>query len=58
MFRKNKYIGVKSSNYITKVLRKENESKTASTKQRNVCLSLLRQTERNYFPNLDTKIVK
>ena len=71
---KNIYIRAKNSNYITKTLRKEimhrsrlpttflrkitRESKVAYNKQRNICLSLLRKTKRDYFANLDTKIMK
>ena len=69
--RKQKYIRANNSNYITKALRKEimnrsrlrnkflrertKESKAAYNKQRNICLSLLRKTKREYFANLDTK---
>ena len=35
-----------------------NESKIAYNKQRNTCVSLLRKTKRDYFANLDTKIMK
>ena len=35
-----------------------NESKIAYNKQRNICVSLLRKTKRDYFANLDTKIMK
>ena len=65
-----KYIGANNSNYITKAFRKEimhisrlrnkflrertNESKIAYNKQRNICVSLLRKTKTDYFPNLDT----
>ena len=71
---KQKCIRANNSNYITKVLRKEtmhrsrlrnkflkeraNESKIVYDKQRNICLSLLRKTKRDYFANLDTKIMK
>ena len=74
MLRKNKYIRANNSNYITKALRKEimhrsrlrnkflrertKESKIAYNKQRNICVSLLRKTKRDYFANLDTKIMK
>ena len=34
------------------------ESKIAYNKQRNICVSLLRKTKRDYFANLDTKIMK
>ena len=72
--RKQKYIRANNSNYITKALRKEimhrsrlrnkflrertNESKIAYNKQRNICVSLLRKTKRDYFANLVTKIMK
>ena len=72
--RKQKYIRANNSNYIIKALRKEimnrsrlhnkflrertNESKIAYSKQRNICVSLLRKTKRDYFANLDTKIMK
>ena len=35
-----------------------NESKIAYNKQQNICISLLRKTKRDHFPNLDTKIMK
>ena len=35
-----------------------NETKTAHNKQRNICVSLFRKTKRDYFTNLDTKIMK
>ena len=35
-----------------------NESKIAYNKQRNICVSLSRKTKRDYFANLDTKIMK
>ena len=72
--RKQKDIRANSSSYITKALRKEimhrsrlrnkflrertKESKIAYNKQRNICVSLLRKTKRDYFANLDTKIMK
>ena len=34
------------------------ESKVAYNKQRNICVSLLRKSKRDYFANLDTKIMK
>ena len=34
------------------------ESKIAYNKQRNTCVSLLRITKRDYFANLDTKLMK
>ena len=72
--RKQKYIRANNSNYITKALRKEimhssrlrnkflrkrtKESKTAYNKQPNISVNLLRKTQRVYFANLDTKIMK
>ena len=72
--RKQKYIRANNSNYITKTLRKEimhrsrlrnkflkkrtKESKIAYSKQRNICVSLLRKTKRDYSTNLDTKVMK
>ena len=72
--RKQKYIRANNSNYITRALRKEimhrsrlrnkflrertKESKVAYNKQRNICVSLLRKSKRDYFANLDTKIMK
>ena len=72
--RKQKYIRANNSNYITKALRKEimhrsrlrnkflrdrtKESKVAYNKQQNICVSLLRKSKRDYFANLDTKIMK
>ena len=35
-----------------------NKSKIAYNKQRNICVSLLRKAKRDYFANLDTKIMK
>ena len=35
-----------------------NESKITYNKKRNICVSLLRKTKRDYFANLDTKIMK
>ena len=37
---------------------RRNESKINYKKQRNICVSLLRKTKRDYFANLDTKIMK
>ena len=34
------------------------QSKVAYNKQRNICVSLLRKTKRDYFANLDTKVMK
>ena len=34
------------------------ESKVAYNKQRNICVSLLRKSKRDYFANLDTKVMK
>ena len=63
--RKEKHVRANNSNYITKALQKEimhrsrlrnkflreraNESKIAYNKQRNICVSLLRKTKRDYF---------
>ena len=71
--RKHKY-RANNSNFITKALQKEimhrsrlrnkclrertNESKISYNKQRNICVSLLPKTKRDYFANLDTKIMK
>ena len=35
-----------------------NESKIAYNKQRNICVNLSRKTKRDYFANLNTKIMK
>ena len=72
--RKQKFTRANNSNFITKALRKEimhrsrlrnkfltgrtKESKVACKKQRNICVSSLRKTKRDYFANLDTKILK
>ena len=72
--RKQKYIRANNSNYITKALRigvmnrsrlcnkflrdRTKESKIAHDKQRTIWVSLLRKTKRDYFANLDTKIMK
>ena len=72
--RKQEYIRANNFNYITKALRKDimhrsrllnkflrertKESKVAYSKQRNICVSLLRKTQRDYFANLGTKIMK
>ena len=72
--RKQKYIRANNSNYIRKALQKEimhksrfrnkflrertKESNIAYNKQRNISVSLLRKTKRDYFANLDTKIMK
>ena len=37
---------------------KINESMIAYNKQQNICVSLLRKTKRDYFANLDTRIMK
>ena len=34
------------------------ESKISYNKQRNICVSLLRETKRDYFAHLDTKVMK
>ena len=42
-----------------KVLReRKNNSKISYNKQRNICVSLLRKNKRDYFANLDTKIMR
>ena len=42
-----------------KVLReRKNNSKISYNKQRNICVSLLRKNKRDYFANLDTKIMQ
>ena len=72
--RKLKYIRANNSNYITKALWKETmhksrlrnkflrertkESKVAYNKQRNICVGLLCKSKRDYFANLDTKILE
>ena len=74
MSRENKYMRANYYNYIAKALRKKiihsfrlrsiflrekiNESMTAYDKQQNICVSLLRKTKRDYFANLDTRIMK
>ena len=40
------------------ILERTNESQVAYNKQRNICVSLLRETKRDYFANLDTKTMK
>ena len=37
---------------------KTKESRTAYKKQRNICVNLLRKAKRDYFANLNTKIMK
>ena len=65
---------INNPNYIKKALRKEimhrsrlrnkflrerrSESKINYKKQRNICVSLLHKTKRDYFANLDTKTIK
>ena len=72
--RKQKYIRANNSNFITKAFRKEimhrsrlrnkflrertNECKIAYNKQRNICVSLLHKTKRDYFADLERKITK
>ena len=72
--RKQKYFRANNSNYINKALRKEimhrsrlrnkflrertKESIIAYNKQWNICVYLLRKTKRDYFANLDPKIIK
>ena len=38
--------------------KRTNEIKIDYNKQRNICVSLLRKTKRDYFANLGTKIMK
>ena len=40
------------------ILERTNESQVAYNKQRNICVSLLRETKRDYLANLDTKTMK
>ena len=60
--RKQKYIKANNSKYIAKAFRKlflrerTSESTIAYNQQRNICISLLRKTKRDYFANLDTKL--
>ena len=72
--RKQKYVRANNSNFITKAFRKgimhrsrlcneflrerTHESKIDYNKQGNICVSLLRKTKRDYFTNLDRKIMK
>ena len=47
------------SRFRNKFLRERtDESKTAYKKQRNICVSLLLKTKRDYFANQDTKTMK
>ena len=71
---KYKYIRANNSSYMTKSLRKEimlrsrlrnkflktktEESKQLYNKQRNLCVTLLRKTKRNYFSELDNRILE
>ena len=71
---KHKYIRANNSSYMTKSLRKEimlrsrllnkllktktEESKQLYNKQRNHCVTLLRKAKRNYFAELDNRILK
>ena len=71
---KYKYIRANNSSYMTKSLRKEimlrsrlrnkflktktEESKQLYNKQRNLCVTLLRKAKRNYFAELDNRILK
>ena len=71
---KHKYIRANNSSYMTKSLRKEimlrsrlrnkflktktEESKQLYNKQRNLCVTLLRKAKRNYFAELDNRILK
>ena len=71
---KYKYIRANNSSYMTKSLRKEimlrsrlskkflktktGESKQLYNKQQNLCVTLLRKAKRNYFADLDNRILK
>ena len=71
--KKQKYIRANNANFMKKSLRKAiilrsklrnrflkettDESKSLYNKQRNICVSLLRKTKRNYYAQLDNKIV-
>ena len=71
--RKQKFIRANNSNFVTKSLRKAimkrsklrnkylrertNEAKSLYNKQRNLCMSILRKNKRDYFGNLNNKIV-
>ena len=59
---KYKYIRANNSSYMTKSLRKEimlrSKSKQLHNKQRNHCVTLLRKAKRNYFAELDNRILK
>ena len=59
---KHKYIRANNSSYMTKTLRKEimlrSKSKQLYNKQRNHCVTLLCKAKRNYFAELDNRILK
>ena len=71
--KRQKFIGANHSNFVTKNLGKAimkmpklrnknlrestNEAKNLYNKQRNLCVSILRKNQRNYFGNLNNKIV-
>ena len=71
--KKQKFIRANNSNFVTKNLRKAimkrsklrnkylrertNEAKSLYNKQRNLCVSILRKNKRDYFGNLNNKIV-
>ena len=59
---KYKYIRANNSSYMTKSLRKEimlrSKSKQLYNKQRNHCVTLLCKAKRNYFAELDNRILK
>ena len=71
--RKQKLVQVSKSNFVTKNLRKAimkrskrrnkyfregtKEAKSLYNKQRNLCVSILRKNKRDYFGNLNNKIV-
>ena len=73
IFKKQKFIRANNSSFVTKNLRKAimkmsklrnkyflertNETKSLYNKQKNFCVSILRKTKRDYFGNLNNKIV-
>ena len=73
MLQKNKFIRANNSNFVTKNLRKAimkrsklrnkylrertNEAKSLYNKQRNLCVSILSKNKREFFGNLNNKIV-
>ena len=44
--------------FLTTVKTKTEESKQLNNKQRNLCVTILRKVKRNYFAELDNKILK